>query len=116
MAAARDLLRDMPNHVELRKGATGVVYKVNSLVVVKCPTIEGREHFVKENRIFDILVQYPPCPELVTSFLRFDNSNFLEYMPGFSLSERLQHYQIRDPKSTRVLSIQGLESLSLYKT
>jgi serine/threonine protein kinase len=106
----------MPNLVELRRGATGIVYKVNSLIAVKCPTIEGRENFVKENRIFDILTQHRPCPELVASFLRFDNGNFLEYMPGFSLSERLQRHQIRDPKSARVLLIQSLEPLSLRKT
>jgi serine/threonine protein kinase len=37
-------------------------------------------------------------------------------MPGFSLSERLQRHQIRDPKSTRVLLVQSLELLSLRKT
>jgi serine/threonine protein kinase len=116
MAAAKELIRDMPNLIELRRGATGIVYKVNSLIVVKCPTIEGHEDFVKENRIFDILTQHPPCPELVASFLRFDNGNFLEYMPGFSLTERLQRHQIRDPKSTRVLSIRSLEPLPLRKT
>jgi serine/threonine protein kinase len=52
----------------------------------------------------------------VASFLHFDSGNFLEYIPGFSLSERLQRHQIRDPKSTRVLSIQSLEPLSLRKT
>lgn len=116
MAAAKDLSRDIPNLIELRKGATGIVYKVNSLIVVKCPTVDGHEQFIKENQIFDILAQHPLCPELVTSFLRFDNGNFLEYIPGFSLSERLQRYQIRDPKSTQVLSIQSLEPLSLRKT
>jgi serine/threonine protein kinase len=116
MAAAKELLRDMPTLTELRRGATSIVYKVNSLIVVKCPTIEGHTDFVKENRIFDILAQHPPCPELVASFLRFENGNFLEYMPGFSLSERLQRHQIRDPKSTRVLSVQRLEPLSLRKT
>jgi serine/threonine protein kinase len=105
----------MPTLAELRRGATGIVYKVNSLIVVKCPTIEGHKDFVKENQIFDILTRHPPCPELVASFLRFDNGNFLEYMPGFSLSERLQRHQIRDPKSTWVLSVQSLEPLSLRK-
>lgn len=116
MATAKELLRNMPTLAELRRGATGIVYKVNSLVVVKCPTIEGHEDFVKENQIFDILTRHPPCPELLASFLRFDNGNFLEYMPGFSLSERLQRHQIRDLKSTRVLSVQSLEPLSLRKT
>jgi hypothetical protein len=106
----------MATLIELRRGATGIVYKVNSLIVVKCPTIEGHEDFVKENRMFDILTQHPPCPELVASFLRLDNGNFLEYMPGFSLSERLQRHQIRDPKSTRVVSIQRLEPLALRQT
>jgi serine/threonine protein kinase len=116
MAAAKELLRDVPNLVELRRGATGIVYKVNSLILVKCPTIKGHEDFVKENRIFDILAQHLPCPELVASFLRFDNGNFMEYIPGLSLSERLQRHQIRDPKSTQVLSIQSLEPLLLRKT
>jgi serine/threonine protein kinase len=101
---------------ELRRGATGIIYKVNSLIVVKCPTVDGHKDFLKENQIFDILTQYPPCPELVASFLRLDNGNFLEYMPGFSLSERLQRRQIRDPKSTRVLSVQSVEPLPLRKT
>jgi serine/threonine protein kinase len=106
----------VPNLLELRKGATGIIYRVDSLIVVKCPTVEGREQFVKENEIFDILAQHLPCPELVSSFLRLDNGNFLEYMPGFSLSERLQRHQIRDPKSTRVLMVQRLEPLSLRET
>ncbi|KAH8587235.1 kinase-like domain-containing protein, partial [Bisporella sp. PMI_857] len=97
-------------------GATSIVYKVNFFIVVKCPTTEGHEDFVKENRIFDILTKHPPCPELVASFLRFDNANFLEYMSRFSLSERLQRRQIRDPKSTRVSSVQSLEPLPLRKT
>jgi len=108
--------QDLPNLPELRRGATSIVYKVNSLIILKCPTIEGHEDFVKEGRICDILTQHPPYPELVTSFLRFDDGNFLEYMPGFSLSERLQRHQIRDLKSTRVLSIQSLEPLPLRKT
>jgi len=82
----------MPTLVELRKGATSIVYKVNSLIVVKCLTIEGYKDFVKENQIFDILTQHPPCLELVASFLRFDKGNFLEYIPRFSLSERLQRH------------------------
>jgi atypical protein kinase C zeta type len=81
----------------LRRGATGIIYRVNSLIVVKCPTVEGHKDFIKENQIFDILTQHPPCPELVVSFLRLEKGNFLEYMPGFSLSERLQRRQIRDP-------------------
>ena len=92
MAIAKELLRDMPTLTELCKGATSIIYKVNSLIVMKCPTIESHTDFVKENQIFDILAQHPPCPKLVASFLHFENSNFLEYIPGFSLSERLQRH------------------------
>lgn len=116
MATSKTVPRDAPNLLELRRGATGIVYKVNSLIVVKCPTIEGHEDFRKEIQIFDILAQHLPCPELVTSFVRFYNANFLEYMCGFSLSERLQRHQIRDPRSTRALSVQSLEPLPLRKT
>lgn len=116
MATATELLQVVPAPAELRRGATGIIYKVNSLIVVKCPAIEGRTDFVRENRIFDILAQHPPCPELVSSFLRFDNGNFLEYMSGFFLSERLQRHQTRDPKSARVLLVQSLEQLLLRKT
>jgi serine/threonine protein kinase len=116
MATAKELLRNIPTLTELRRGATGIVYKVNSLIVVKCPTIEGHKDSVKENQIFDMLKRYPPCPEIGASFLRFDKGNFLEYMPGFSLSERLQRHQIRDLKSTWVVSVKSLEPLSLRKT
>ncbi|KAK0099491.1 hypothetical protein ONS95_004698 [Cadophora gregata] len=106
----------MPTLERLRKGATGIVYKVDSTIVVKCPTPEGHGDFIKENQIFNILARYPPCPEIVTSYLRLDNGNFLEYMPAFSLSERLQRHQVRDPKSTRVLSVRCVEALPLRQT
>lgn len=99
---------------ELRRGATGIIFKVNSLIVMKSPSKEGREDFIKENHIFDILSQNP-CPEVVISFLRFDNANFLEYAPGFSLSERLQRQMVRNPNSRKVLST-SLEPLPLRKT
>jgi hypothetical protein len=106
----------MPTFVKLRKRATGIIYKVNSFIVVKCLTIKGHKDFVKENQIFDILTQYSPCLELMASFLCFNNSNFLEYMSGFFFSERLQRYQIRDIKSTQVLLVQSLKLLLLRKT
>jgi atypical protein kinase C zeta type len=92
MATAKELLQNMSALAELRRRATGIVYKVNSLIVIKCPTIKGYKDFVKKNQIFNILTRHPPCPKLMASFLRFDNGNFLEYMPGFSLSERLQRH------------------------
>ncbi|KAH8744933.1 hypothetical protein F5882DRAFT_312978, partial [Hyaloscypha sp. PMI_1271] len=75
--------------IELRRGATGIIYKVNSLIIVKCLIIKGYKDFIKENQIFDILTRYSLYPKLVASFLRLDNSNFLEYIPGFSLSKYL---------------------------
>ena len=115
--AKSSLSRDMlgPGPTELRRGATGIIYQVNSLIVLKVPTIDGREDFVKENHIYDILSQQPR-PELVMSFLRFDNGNFLEYMPGFSLSERLQRQVVRAPTTRRILSIRSLEPLLVRKT
>jgi hypothetical protein len=49
MAIAKELLQDILTLAELRKGATGIVYKVNSLIAVKCLTIKGHKDFVKKN-------------------------------------------------------------------
>lgn len=46
----------MPTLIELYRGTTSIIYKVNSLIIVKCPIIEGYKDFIKENQIFDILI------------------------------------------------------------
>ena len=97
----------------LRRGGNSVVYEVSACIVLKRPTIKGRAQFLKENRIFEMLAEHPPCPELVCSFLHTDGGNFLEYMTQFSLAERLQQHQIRDEKSTQVLKVSCLEPFLL---
>ena len=102
----------MPYSV-LRRGAIGVVYRVSPCIVLKRPTIDGQKHFLKENRIYEILDEHPPCAELVRSYLRTDEANFLEYMTQLSLSERLQHNAIYEKESGRVLEVSYLEPYSL---
>ena len=43
----------LTNLVELRKGATSIVYKVDSLIVVKCPTV--RQLSASRSNVYELL-------------------------------------------------------------
>lgn len=88
----------------LGRGSLAIVYKVHEQVVLKVPIEKNSTDFINENRIFDILEDYPH-PGIVQSFLRLDNANFLQFLGSGDLANRLWKRQVRDPADQHVLSV-----------
>ncbi|KAH8663712.1 kinase-like domain-containing protein [Tricladium varicosporioides] len=90
-------------------GEAGRVYKVSEGIVLKYSIKDNDLRICNEYRIFDLLETHPPCPDLVRSFLRLPNANFLQSLSGGTLDQRLQPRQTRDPRTKRVLKVEGGE-------
>jgi atypical protein kinase C zeta type len=82
-------------------------HKVSEATVLKYSIKD--ERICNEYRIFDLLEIYPRCPDLVRSFLRLPNANFLQLLSGGTLDQRLRLRQTRDPKTKRVLNVEDGE-------
>lgn len=97
----------------LSRGAVGWVYRINERIVLKYAREPGCEAFARENRTYDLFAEHTPCPFVVQSFLRLQDANFLAYMSGGSLEDRLRSRQIRDEDSGKVLRVEEKEPLAL---
>ncbi|KAL1616959.1 hypothetical protein SLS56_011209 [Neofusicoccum ribis] len=63
-----------------------------------------------ERLVFDLLEQQnSPCPNIVRSFLRLPDLNFVQLLPGGTLEARLQSKQVRDPSTQRVANVTAKE-------
>lgn len=71
-------------------GTVGFVYEINSSVVLKYPRDQKDECFSREIEIYDIFERYSPCPDIVQSFLRVPEGNFLAYLSGGTLEQRVR--------------------------
>lgn len=71
-------------------GAVGFVYQIDSCVVLKFPRDQNDERFSREMEIFDLFEKHSPCPDIVQSFLRVPEGNFLAYLSGGTLEQRLR--------------------------
>ncbi|KAH8674824.1 hypothetical protein BGZ60DRAFT_557218 [Tricladium varicosporioides] len=58
-------------------GEAGRVYKVSEGIVLKYSIKDNDLRICNEYCIFDLFETYSPCPDLVRSFLRLLNANFL---------------------------------------
>jgi atypical protein kinase C zeta type len=74
-------------------GAVGFVYQIDSCVVLKFPRDQNDECFSREVEIFDLFEKHSPCPDIVQSFLRVPQGNFLAYLSGGTLEQRLRGNQ-----------------------
>lgn len=99
----------------LSGGAVGWVYKINDCIALKYPTYPNSEGFKKETAFFDILEKHEPCPDIIQSFLRVPEGNFLAFMGGGSLHERLQASQRRSNDGTKVEEVTGTAPADLVK-
>jgi atypical protein kinase C zeta type len=90
-------------------GDAGYVYKVTDHIVLKHSITENDPRTKNENSVFDLLERHPTCPDIVSSFLRLPDSNFLQLLPGGTLEARLQARQTRDPETWRVVKVEGEE-------
>lgn len=71
-------------------GAVGFVYQIDSCVVLKFPRDPNDERFSREIEIFNLFEKHSPCPDIVQSFLRDPKGNFLAYLSGGTLEQRLR--------------------------
>ena len=99
----------------LSGGAVGWVYKINDHIAVKYTTDPDSEGFRKEVAFFDILEKHEPCPDIIQSFLRVPQGNFLAFMSCGSLHERLEAHQRRSDDGIRVEQVTGAVPENLIK-
>ncbi len=91
-----NLPRQISSRQFLSRGAVGWVYKIDDRIALKFPREPGCANFAHEIKIFDILERHSPPPEILQSFLRVPEGNFLAFLSSGSLDERLRANQIRD--------------------
>ena len=94
-------------------GSVGIVYQVTNDIAVKRAFDDNNEGIHNEYRIYDMLDRLPYCPNLVRSFYRIPSANFLQYLSGGTVDQRLRQHQIRDPSNDRVVGVNEFESQSL---
>lgn len=96
-------------------GAVGCVFRVAKQIVLKRSITLRDERIKNEYSIFDLLETKPLCLFIICSFLRFPDYNYLEYMPGGTLEQRLRTWQLRDASNriTKVMTIAPSATISL---
>lgn len=110
-----DIPRTISKHEFLGRGATGYVYKINDHIALKFAREPGSDQFARENVLFDLLAKHPPCAHIVQSFLRLPGANFLAFLGGGSVYDRLQAYQIREDDSGKVIRVEKRQPLELVE-
>ena len=99
----------------ISRGAIGWVYRINNRIALKYAREPDAEEFARENSMFDLFKKHPHCPHVVQSFLRLPNVNFLAFMSGGSLHDRLRSHQIRDGYFGKVLRVEKTEPVGLVE-
>lgn len=100
----------------ISRGAIGWVYQVNDRIALKYAREPDAEEFARENSMFDLFEKHRlHCPHIVQSFLRLPNVNFLAFMSGGSLHDRLRSHQIRDGYFGKVLRVDKTEPVDLVE-
>lgn len=102
-------------HRFLSRGAIGWVYQINDHIALKYAREPHSDQFTRENDIFNLFDKHPPCPYIIQSFLRLPNANFLAFMSGGSLDDRLKSHQIRNSPFGKVLHVNTLEPIELVQ-
>lgn len=77
----------------LSAGGTGYVYKLSNRIAVKYYKQPDTEICKNEIAFFDLLEKHEPCPYILQSFLRVPAGNFLAFMRGRSLQDKLESHQ-----------------------
>lgn len=99
----------------LSGGAIGWVYQINDRIALKYARKPDTEEFARENGMFDLFEEHLYCPHVIQSFLRLPNANFLAFMSGGSLEDRLRSHQIRDSHFGKVLRVDKTEPVELVE-
>ncbi len=109
--------REISSRHFLSLGAVGWVYKIDDRIALKYPRQPGCAKFAHEIKIFDILERHSPPPDIVQSFLRVPEGNFLALLSGGTLDQRLRAHQIRDGDGPwgRVVHVSKKEPIHLVE-
>ena len=94
-------------------GSVGLVYQVTDDIAVKRAFADDNEGIHNEYRVYEMLDSMPHCPNLVRSFYRIPSANFLQYLSGGTVDQRLRQHQLRDPVSDRVIRVTKREPQNL---
>ncbi|KAI4165349.1 MAG: hypothetical protein LQ342_001217 [Letrouitia transgressa] len=94
-------------------GSVGIVYRVIETVAVKRAFKDNNDGVRNEYGIYDLLDRYPSYPNIVRSIYRIPSANFLQYMSGGTLDERLRKRQTRDPIRGLVTKVNHVEPAAL---
>ena len=84
-------------------GAIGIVYQITDEIAVKRAFTDDNNGIHNEYHIYDLLDSLPHCPNLVRSFYRIPSANFLQYLSGGTIDQRLRQHQIRNPSNHQVV-------------
>lgn len=101
----------------LSAGAVGWVFKINDRIALKFPRQPGSTKFAHEIKIFNIFEKFDPCPDIIQSFLRVPEGNFLAFLSGGTLDQRLRANQIRenDKPYSRLLQVTKKEPINVVE-
>lgn len=75
-------------------GAISYVYRLNDHIIIKYARDVKSGELERENAIYDIMERHTASPYLMQSFFRTSVANFLPYMMGGTLDQRLRSNQI----------------------
>lgn len=59
-----------PLHCVHHRASTGIIFKLNSLIVLKYPTIDGREDFTEDPSLIDVLCNIITLTLIIFAFVR----------------------------------------------
>lgn len=79
----------------LSRGATGYIYKINELIVVKRVRPQASDEFNNEMAIYNVFREQKPSPYVIQSFFCAPEAIFLPFLSGGSLEDRLRCNQVR---------------------
>jgi serine/threonine protein kinase len=99
----------------LSRGDVGWVYQIDERIALKYPRGSSDRNFAQEIEMFNVFEKYPPCPDIVQSFLRVSKGNFLAFLSGGTLDQRIRAHQIRDDRGRRVLQVSKKEPIHLVE-
>lgn len=108
--------RRISKHKLLSLGATGWVYQIDTDVALKYPRDPASGDLVQENNIYDELEKHSPSPHEIQSFLRLPNANFMPFLSGGSLQQRLEANQHLDDRHNfvSVLKLEPMETVERW--
>ncbi|CRG85928.1 hypothetical protein PISL3812_02931 [Talaromyces islandicus] len=83
-----------PSTPSCRSGPSASFTKLALVSLSSTPRDQDDDAFSREMDMFDIFEKHSPCPDIVQSFLRVPDGDFLAYLSGGTLEQRLQRDEV----------------------